>query len=92
MQPGVPRLSWNHRIRKFLKDLTFAQGHSTGISKIMRAMKDNGSAYSRPGAVGEDRQMHGGEPRLRESGYDVTAAESRRLAAKTFSASLRSSS
>lgn len=40
---AVPRLSRNHRIGEFLKDLKFAKGRSTGVRKIMRAMKDNGS-------------------------------------------------
>ena len=40
---AVPRLSRNHRIGEFLKQLKFIEGRSTGIRKIMRAMKDNGS-------------------------------------------------
>ena len=40
---AIPRLSRNHRIGEFLKELKFTEGRSTGIRKIMRAMKDNGS-------------------------------------------------
>ena len=40
---AIPRLSRNHRIGEFLKELKFTEGYSTGIRKIMCAMKDNGS-------------------------------------------------
>ena len=39
----MPRLSRNHRIGEFLKELKFIEGRSTGIRKIIRAMNDNGS-------------------------------------------------
>lgn len=42
----IPRHSRNRRIGEFLKELKFAKGRSTGIRKIMRAMKDNGSPPS----------------------------------------------
>ena len=40
---AVPRLSRNHRIGEFLKQLKFTRGRSSGVRKIIRAMKDNGS-------------------------------------------------
>ena len=38
-----PRRYRNRRIGEFLKELEFTEGRSTGIPKIMRAMRDNGS-------------------------------------------------
>jgi ATP-dependent DNA helicase RecG len=43
--PAVP--ARNRRIGEFLKDLGFAEARGTGIAKIGRAMKENGS----PGAI-----------------------------------------
>lgn len=40
---AISRRCRNRRIGEFLKDLKFSEGRSTGIPKIMRAMKDNGS-------------------------------------------------
>ena len=38
-----PRRYRNRRIGEFLKELEFTEGRSTGIPKILRAMKNNGS-------------------------------------------------
>ena len=40
---AIPRRCRNRRIGEFLKELKFIEGRSTGIRKILRAMKDNGS-------------------------------------------------
>ena len=40
---AISRRYRNRRIGEFLKKLDFTEGRSTGIPKIMRAMKDNGS-------------------------------------------------
>jgi ATP-dependent DNA helicase RecG len=40
---GVSRRYRNRRIGEFLKELDLTEGRSTGISKILKAMKANGS-------------------------------------------------
>ncbi|MEO8613788.1 MAG: ATP-binding protein, partial [Luteolibacter sp.] len=40
---AVPRRYRNRRIGDFLKELDITEGRSTGIPKILRAMKKNGS-------------------------------------------------
>ena len=40
---AIPRRYRNRRIGEFLKELKFTEGRSTGIPKIIAAMKDNGS-------------------------------------------------
>ena len=40
---GVPRREQNRHIGQLLKALKFTKGRSSGISKIVRAMRDNGS-------------------------------------------------
>lgn len=40
---AISRRYRNRRIGEFLKELEFTKGRSTGIPKIMRAMKENGS-------------------------------------------------
>ena len=40
---AISRRYRNRRIGEFLKELEFTEGRSTGIPKIMRAMKENGS-------------------------------------------------
>lgn len=39
----ISRRCRNRRVGEFLKNLNFTEGRSTGVRKIMRAMKDNGS-------------------------------------------------
>ena len=39
----MPRRYRNRRIGEFLKELDLTEGRSTGIPKILRAMKENGS-------------------------------------------------
>ncbi|MFZ1983786.1 MAG: ATP-binding protein, partial [Desulfatitalea sp.] len=39
----MPRRYRNRRIGEFLKELDLTEGRATGIPKILRAMKDNGS-------------------------------------------------
>ncbi|MBI5603179.1 MAG: hypothetical protein HY879_07475 [Deltaproteobacteria bacterium] len=41
---AVPRRYRNRRIGEFLKELDLTEGRSTGIPKIIRAMRENGSA------------------------------------------------
>jgi len=40
---AVPRRYRNRRIGEFLKELDLTEGRATGIPKILRAMRDNGS-------------------------------------------------
>ena len=40
---AISRRYRNHRIGEFLKELDLAEGRSTGIPKILRAMRENGS-------------------------------------------------
>ncbi len=40
---AIPRHYRNRRIGEFLKELKYTEGRSTGIPKIIRAMKANGS-------------------------------------------------
>jgi len=40
---AIPRCYRNRRIGDFLKELEITEGRSTGIPKILRAMKKNGS-------------------------------------------------
>jgi ATP-dependent DNA helicase RecG len=42
-RPAPPAPARNRRIGEFLKELRLAEGRSTGIPKIYRAMRENGS-------------------------------------------------
>lgn len=44
---AVSRRYRNRRIGEFLKELDLAEGRSTGIPRILRAMRDNGSPAPR---------------------------------------------
>lgn len=43
---AVGRRHWNRRVGEFLKELGVAEGRSTGIPKILRAIRENGSTAS----------------------------------------------